>query len=201
MTRCWPVSRSTSTSAKAQAKAAVSPDRQGVLGDAHQTAAGKRGSRCTGHHIDVVGAAPTPSTYRPVARQALCDGSIGHTAMGIALGEDPLAIDGVVIRMDCPGRERRSSFILTVTRPWQRRSWYAPCERSIAAELADVPGQMSARIPALHDAVLPVVLQHFSSDGSAGMGKRTEIADTGMDVQLAIGVIRTSPSNPLKPAG
>src|SRR5690606_4875851 len=60
-------------------------------------------------------------------------------------------------------------------------------ERRVAAELADVPRQVLARVAALDDAVLPAHLQHLGRDPRrAGMRVRAEVADAGMDMELAL---------------
>src|SRR5690606_22136258 len=57
----------------------------------------------------------------------------------------------------------------------------------VAAELPDIPRQVLARIAALDDAVLPAHLQHLGRDaGRARVRVRAEVADAGVDVQLAV---------------
>ena len=144
--------------------------------------------------------------FDPAVFSAHLDGlgrrlAVGQGAGCTAAVEHPLAVYVVV-----PGlaAERRGGDLLELGHGVQGGDVIGPGvgEDGDAAGLVAAPGQMGGG-PAMHDlALAPIALQGLGGrPGGGGVRVGAEIADTAVQVDLAVGgVMRTRPSKPEVPA-
>ena len=182
-----PVSTSTANSAKVVVKSGRHADAaQVVLGDADQSGPGNhvRG-RSLGDRVDVLRrllAGELAAEFDRLLRRL----RIGDRLRRIGLADHLLVAEVVVVGL---AAEHLGGDLGQLRLGVHRRDIHgARLGRGReAAGLVGVPGQAAAAVAALDDHVVPVVVQHIRRNtGGRRVGVGAEIADAGMDVQLAV---------------
>ncbi len=163
----------------------LAPHRQIVLRHPDQARAGQCACRGARHGIDV-GRQLLSRVAAAEGHCALRDRRVGQMFPRMGFCENLLAVDLVVVGL---AAQIVSSDLLDLLQRVHGRDIVRAGhgERGVAAELPDVPRQMLARVAALDDAVLPIVLEGFGGNACrARVRERSQIADAGMNMELAV---------------